>query len=215
MLTASPRQDNRKLSASAIHDLQPPAKPALRKKESSGSNPNDQRTPSPANRSNQFQTQSPRLHVPKTSAPVAKPKPRTQPMGGISLSDFTKAAGKPELVKPVKHASAAPSFLFASQPHGHKFETPQSHAKSHTKSPPVKPKPTKTNEATVSESIQARKERLWSQGLNSETVPMQKNTSVSASVFDLREIHDQPPLKPKKQFKRTASVDRDIRPAAT
>nr|XP_018668381.1 tyrosine-protein phosphatase non-receptor type 12-like isoform X2 [Ciona intestinalis] len=215
-----PNQDGgRKMSTPALKETQQPsAKPAVRKQLSNNSPPVKKTTALPMRPNTASNSTYPPNQISGAMSSNIKPKPRSQAPTGISLADYTKAAGKPDASsKPIKHMPAASSILFA--PNKHDPKLPGSNPKPHDKVPPaIKPKPnkalTKPEETKVPESIEARKQRLWPQGFQKETSPMQKS-NVSASVFDLRDIHEQPPIKPKKQFKRTASVDRDIRSPAT
>ncbi|XP_078488048.1 uncharacterized protein LOC100177704 isoform X3 [Ciona intestinalis] len=218
-LNKSNQDGGRKMSTPAIKETQqPPAKPAVRKQLSNNSPPVKKTTALPMRPNTASNSTYPPNQISGAMSANIKPKPRSQPPTGISLAEYTKAAGKPDAPsKPNKHMPAASSILFA--PNKHDPKLPGSNPKPHDKVPPaIKPKPNKTltkqDETKVPESIEARKQRLWPQGFQKETSPMQKS-SVSASVFDLRDIHEQPPIKPKKQFKRTASVDRDIRSPAT
>nr|CAB3265278.1 tyrosine-protein phosphatase non-receptor type 12-like [Phallusia mammillata] len=86
------------------------------------------------------------------------------------------------------------------------------HAKSNfSNPPPVKPKPkiNAENKVPIVESVQMRKERLWSYAMGNEPSNLQKTSpTVTASAIDLRMIDESKYKNPRKPFTRTMSVDK-------
>ncbi|CAK8685607.1 unnamed protein product [Clavelina lepadiformis] len=136
------------------------------------------------------------------SAPVSKPR---IPLDGMPLTEFTASIGK--LAEP---AASKSFFSFAPQLHEKKLLLSTNET---AKVPPVvrpKPKSSGKSMATVPESIESRKQRLMSQGMQETDSNLKKYQNMSVSAFDLRSTSDLVSPQSKHVVFRRTSVEKDF-----